>query len=227
MPAPIISIVGKSDSGKTTLIEKLVPELTRRGYAVATVKHDAHQFDIDHRGKDSWRHKQAGAVTTVISSPAKAAVVKSVDRELTLDEIAVAFLMDVDVILTEGFKREAKPKIEVVAPGDTELISPLSEIILIAADATANFGRPTVKRDDIVAMADAIESRFLETSAGVPGVQLIVDGEPIALNAIMRAMVGNTVLGMISGLKGVTDPDRVDIRLWGQKETTGSFTKKP
>lgn len=208
------------------MIEKLVPELTKRGYAVATIKHDAHQFDIDHQGKDSWRHKQAGAVTTVISSPAKAAVVKSVDRELTLDEIAVSFLMDVDIILTEGFKREAKPKIEVVAPGDIELISPLSEIIMIAADTTAEFGRPTVKRDDIAAIADAIESRFLKTRGGAPGVQLIVDGEPIALNPIMRAMVGNTVLGMIAGLKGVTDPDRVDIRLWGQRGTDQPETDK-
>ena len=60
---PIISIVGKSDSGKTTLIEKLVPVLTKRGYRVATVKHDVHGFEVDREGKDSWRHKQAGAPT--------------------------------------------------------------------------------------------------------------------------------------------------------------------
>ena len=84
---PIISIVGKSDSGKTTLIEKLVPELTRRGYRVATVKHDIHGFEVDREGKDSWRHKQAGAHTVVISSPQKIALIRDVEKDLTLDEI--------------------------------------------------------------------------------------------------------------------------------------------
>ena len=66
---PIVSIVGRSNTGKTTLIEKLIPELRRRGYRVATIKHNIHGFDIDHEGKDSWRHKKAGARLTVIASP--------------------------------------------------------------------------------------------------------------------------------------------------------------
>ena len=68
MPS-IISIVGKSDSGKTTLLEKLIEEFCRRGHRVGTIKHDTHGFDIDHEGKDSWRHKKAGAATVIISSP--------------------------------------------------------------------------------------------------------------------------------------------------------------
>jgi molybdopterin-guanine dinucleotide biosynthesis protein B len=98
---PIVSIVGKSDAGKTTLIEKLIPELKRRGYRVATIKHDAHQFDIDHPGKDSYRHFHAGADWTIIGSPAKLALVRRLDREFTLDEIA-AQITDVDLILTEA-----------------------------------------------------------------------------------------------------------------------------
>ena len=74
---PIISIVGKSDSGKTTLIEKIIPELNKRGYRVATVKHDVHGFDIDIEGKDSWRHKNSGAHTVVISSPQKIAMIRA------------------------------------------------------------------------------------------------------------------------------------------------------
>lgn len=209
----IVSIVGKSDSGKTTLIEKLVPELTRRGYAVGTIKHDAHQFDIDHPGKDSWRHKQAGAQTTVISSPAKAAIVKNVDHELTLDEIAANYLADVDIIITEGFKREDKPKVEVLANGDTELISPFSQIIAVAADSGADFGLPKFGRDDAPAIADLIEERFLKSKTRRSGVQLIVDGKVVPLNGIMKAMVANTVKGLIFSLKGVNDPERVEIRL--------------
>ena len=64
---PIVSIVGKSDSGKTTLLEKLVAAIRSRGYRVGTIKHDTHGFDIDHEGKDSWRHKKAGARTVVLS----------------------------------------------------------------------------------------------------------------------------------------------------------------
>ena len=86
---PIVSIVGKSDAGKTTLLEKLIPELKRRGYRVATIKHDAHQFEIDHPGKDSYRHFHAGADWTIIGSPAKLALVRRLERELSLDEIAV------------------------------------------------------------------------------------------------------------------------------------------
>jgi len=110
---PIVSVVGKSDSGKTTLLEKLVKELTSRGYRIGTIKHDAHTFDIDHPGKDSWRHKQAGSSVTVISSPTKLALVADTDHDHTLVEIRDKFIQGVDLIITEGYKREIHPKIEV------------------------------------------------------------------------------------------------------------------
>lgn len=199
------------------MIEKLVPELTGRGYVVGTVKHDAHSFDIDHPGKDSWRHQQSGAAVSIISSPEKAAIVKHVERELTLDELAAAYLTDVDIILTEGFKRESKPKVEVLADGDSELISPPGEVFLVAASTAADIGRPKVGRDDIGAVADAIESKFLKEPAGAFGVSLVVDGKPIALNGIMKAMVSNTIAGLITSLKGVDNPDKVEVRLWGRR----------
>ena len=83
---PIISIVGKSDSGKTTLIEKIVPELVRRGYRICTVKHHLHDFEIDKEGKDSWRHKRAGAHSVIISSPRKVALTRDVKKEMSLEE---------------------------------------------------------------------------------------------------------------------------------------------
>ncbi|MFB0507880.1 MAG: molybdopterin-guanine dinucleotide biosynthesis protein B, partial [Thermodesulfobacteriota bacterium] len=110
---PIISIVGKSDSGKTTLIEKIVPELVRRGYRVTTVKHDLHDFEIDKEGKDSWRHKQAGAHGVIISSPQKVALIRDVDKDMSLEELRESFGGDVDLILSEGFKKDVQPKIEV------------------------------------------------------------------------------------------------------------------
>ena len=74
MAPPIICIVGKKQSGKTTFMEKLVPELMALGISVGTIKHDAHSFDMDHEGKDSWRHRRAGAETVVISSPTQIAI---------------------------------------------------------------------------------------------------------------------------------------------------------
>ena len=113
---PMISVVGTSDSGKTTLLEKVVKELSSRGWRIATIKHDVHGFEIDHEGKDSWRHKRAGAHMTIISSPSKIAMVQDSDHDLTLNEIRDRFVRDVDLITTEGYKREAKPKIEVYRP---------------------------------------------------------------------------------------------------------------
>src|SRR5512139_3427672 len=96
---PIVSIVGKSDSGKTTLIEKLIAELTNRGFRVATIKHNRHGFEIDHEGKDSWRHKRAGAVITVVASPDRIAVIEDAAKDYELAEIRERYIRDADVIL--------------------------------------------------------------------------------------------------------------------------------
>lgn len=113
-PTPLICVVGSSGSGKTTLIEALIIDLTKRGYSVGTIKHHSHDdFDIDHEGKDTWRHAKAGASSVSISSPTMFAIVKKVDKELTLDEIAI-HMIDRDVILADGFTRSNKSRIVVV-----------------------------------------------------------------------------------------------------------------
>lgn len=115
---PIISIVGKTNSGKTTLIEKIIPELKKRGYRVGAIKHDVHQFEIDHEGKDTWRMTAAGANTVIIASAKKMGMVKKLDREYHLDEISGWLIRDVDIIITEGFRKQDKPKIEVTRTGE-------------------------------------------------------------------------------------------------------------
>jgi molybdopterin-guanine dinucleotide biosynthesis protein B len=160
---PIVSIVGTTDSGKTTLIERLIPELKSRGYRVATVKHDVHGFEVDHEGKDSWRHKRAGADAVVISSPRKMAVIKDVDRDHRLEEIRDQFLGDVDLILTEGYKREPHPKIEVFRRGhrDELLCSSGDNLVAVASDEPLDVGVPVVDLNDPSAIADLIEDLFL------------------------------------------------------------------
>jgi molybdopterin-guanine dinucleotide biosynthesis protein B len=158
---PLVSVVGKSDAGKTTLLEKLIPELKRRGYRVATVKHDAHSFEIDQPGKDTWRHRQAGADVVVISSKDKMAIIRRVDDELSLLQIA-DMITGVDIILTEGFKRGPAPKIEVSRrEKSTELLCTAGELVAIATDQQFDLPVPQFGLDDAVGLVDILENRFL------------------------------------------------------------------
>lgn len=164
MMIPILSIVGKSNSGKTTLLEKLITELTGRGWRVATIKHNKHGFNIDHEGKDSYRHKKAGALTTVVSSPHQLAVVQDVDHDHSFEEIRDKFISGVDIILTEGFKINDYPKIEVYRSElKHELISKREDgLIAVAADITLTLDVPCLDINDPRMMADFIEEKFLK-----------------------------------------------------------------
>ncbi len=164
MATPLISIVGKSNSGKTTLVEKLIPELIKRGYRVATIKHNKHGFDIDHEGKDSWRHKQAGACTTVIACPTRVALIEDIDHDYSLDEIKDKYIQNVDVILAEGYKGNPFPKIEVCrAALKRELLCGKGDNLLaLAADTKLDVGVPCFDMNDIKSIADLIENKFLK-----------------------------------------------------------------
>ncbi len=162
---PIVSIVGKSDSGKTTLIEKLVPELKIRGYRVATIKHDAHTFEIDHKGKDSWRHKNSGAALSIISSATKIAVIRDSDEDLSLAKLREKFVDGVDIILSEGYKRETHPKIEVFrSEMKRELLCKADDnLVAIAGDPQdAPEGIPVYGINDAKGLCDFIERTFLK-----------------------------------------------------------------
>lgn len=158
---PCVSLVGKSEVGKTTLIEKLIAELRSRGYRVAAVKHHAHATPIDGRGKDSWRFAEAGASAVVVSSPVEVVRFERVTRELTLAEIAEG-IENVDLILTEGFKRDAAPKIEVSrAALGTDLVARLEELIAVASDHPIALNVPRFDLGDVNGLATFIEQRFL------------------------------------------------------------------
>jgi len=159
---PVVSIVGRSKSGKTTLIEKLIPLLKARGYRVGTVKHHAHPgFDIDIPGKDTWRHAQAGSDHVVIAAPDKLASIIQLPAPLSLPEI-LASMQDVDIVLTDGFRRAQNPKIEVLrAAVSTELLCDTTELIAIASDFETNIGPPRFDINDAPGLAELILTRLL------------------------------------------------------------------
>ena len=158
---PIVSVVGFSGSGKTTFIEKLIPQLTARNIRVGTLKHDVHGFEMDKPGKDSWRHKHAGAVVTVISSPGQIGMVKDVDHDHDPDELKPLF-KEVQIILAEGYKRQNRPKLEIFRPeireepfcaGDDALIGLIS-------DVSVDLGVPRFSLDDAEGVAEFLISYF-------------------------------------------------------------------
>jgi molybdopterin-guanine dinucleotide biosynthesis protein B len=158
---PIVTFVGKSNSGKTTLIEKLLLELSSGGLDVGTIKHDVHGFDIDIPGKDSWKHRQAGAKRTIISSQTKLALIQDTDHDHKLDELAVYFI-GLDLVLAEGYMSEAKPKVEIFRPefhaqplcqGDENLIA-------LVTDASLDLGVPRFGLDDGNGLASFLKEYF-------------------------------------------------------------------
>ena len=161
---PVVSVVGKSNSGKTTLIEKMIGELVRRGYRVATIKHNRHGFEIDHEGKDSWRHKQAGARTTVIASPHRVAVVEDTEKDFDIGELVDRYIREADIVLSEGFKKNPFPKIEVNRREMKQdlLCSTEDNLFAIASDGPHMSGVPCLDINDIIGLVDMIESRFLK-----------------------------------------------------------------
>ena len=159
-----VSFVGKSGTGKTTLLEKVIAELVRRGVRVGAIKHDAHRFEIDHPGKDSYRLAAAGAAVTLISSPEKLALVRRHDAAPGIEEILRTYFADVDLVLTEGFKRSALPKIEVHRrERSVELICRGAErdemLLAVASDEPLDLDVPVLDINDASAVADFLVAR--------------------------------------------------------------------
>ncbi len=158
----IFGITGWKNSGKTTLTEKLVTELVARGWVVSTVKHAHHEFDIDKPGADSFRHRQAGATEVAVVSGRRWALMHELraEDEPTLETI-LSRLAPCDIVLVEGYKREAHKKIE-TRRLDAKDRSPLSandpHIVAIAADfAVAGESLPVFDLNDTGAIADFVE----------------------------------------------------------------------
>jgi molybdopterin-guanine dinucleotide biosynthesis protein MobB len=160
---PVISIVGESKTGKTTLIEKLISELKSRDYRIATVKHSIHHLDFDKTGKDSWRHLEAGSGATAIVSPDRLVLIKLATGEPDLKDAARLFGEEYDIILAEGFKQSSVPKIEVHRKAAGPLLRGITDIIAIATDEPLETKTRQFPLNDIKGLADFLENGFIKT----------------------------------------------------------------
>jgi len=214
--APVICIVGRSNSGKTTLIEKLLPELTRRGYRVATVKH-AQEIHLNSE-KDSSRHLAVGSSATALISGNQLVALKTYEKDATPTEAAHFLGGNYDLILCEGFKEADAPKV-VINP--LRLGSPLEGLTRVCAEVT---DAPTVGKthqfslDDTVGLADFIEEGFLKPVDDQ--VELFVNEEKVPLSQFPRQIVAQTLLALISSLKGGDDIKNLEIRVQRNKPTS-------
>jgi molybdopterin-guanine dinucleotide biosynthesis adapter protein len=162
MSMRVIGLAGWSGSGKTTLITKVMPVLVARGLKVSTIKHAHHAFDIDRPGKDSWQHREAGAAEVVVASSRRWAIVHELRNEPEPPlEALLAKLSPADLVIIEGFKRHAHPKLEIYrASVGKPLIYPQDDcVVAIASDAPLPHAQlPVLMLDDIEGIANVLQA---------------------------------------------------------------------
>lgn len=169
---PVVSFVAHSGTGKTTLLEQLIPILKVRGYRVGAIKHDAHRFEIDHPGKDSHRLTAAGADSMLICSGEKLALVRQHHQAPTVEELLAICGTELDIILTEGFKQSSLPKIELhrVALG-RELICRGTQhdptLLAVASDCQLELDVPVLDLNNPAAIAAFIEEHVMQNSIAI------------------------------------------------------------
>jgi len=205
-----ISIVGLHESGKTTLIEKLITRLKNK-YRVGSVKHSQKNIEFDKKGSDSWRHVKAGTELTCVLSENQFILIQNIKHDISLKKLL--YLMErampkLDIILMEGFKRENIPKIILTKSPDFLKEFKPDEILAVVNDGSFESGYPQFTRDDIDGILQIILDAFHEKESRHVShermkVKLKINGENVAFNRFVADVLGNAVLGLTAVLKGV------------------------
>jgi molybdopterin-guanine dinucleotide biosynthesis protein MobB len=198
----IISIVGKSDAGKTTLLENLIGELKRRNHRVAIVKHSHHADDLDTQKKDTWRFTRAGSELSAINSLDNLAIYRHMDHYFDPQEISHFVLWDYDIILTEGFKGSGYPKIEVHRCGQgKELLTDPRSLLAVVTDEPVDVSVPQFSHDDIRGIADLIEKELLCRQEKTD-IDLVVNGDYVPVEPALKDLLARTMSAMIPAACG-------------------------
>ncbi len=160
---PLVTFIGKSNSGKTTLLVKVIPELKKRGYRIGTIKHSHHDVDVDKEGKDSWRHREAGSEMTILLSGRKMSLVRDFPGEPSVEHLRDRYMDSVDIILAEGFKGSRMPKIWVFRKEtSSSMVNKDDSLVAVVSDNEVDLGVPWIDINDARAVADLIEEKFLK-----------------------------------------------------------------
>ena len=199
--AAIISFIGKSNSGKTTLLEKVISELNSRKYRIATIKHTAEEATLDTPGKDTWRHLHAGSKATAIGSDKRIVLIKPVKKKSTVDEMARLLGEDYDIIITEGFKQGPYPKIEVHRKEVGPLLADIRNLVAIATNEPLDADVRQFSIDDPASIADFIEAEYIRPQD--KRLSFYVNDELMTLSAYPGQIITNLLLAAANSLKGV------------------------
>ncbi|MBI2887959.1 MAG: molybdopterin-guanine dinucleotide biosynthesis protein B [Chloroflexi bacterium] len=234
MKPPIISFVGRSNTGKTTILVQLIQELARRGYRTGIAKHTHHGFDLDRPGKDSWRFSQAGASMVLLSAPQGVALLESVEPEWELERLVALAGDRVDLMLAEGFRGSEVAKVEVYRAGVSEgLLTPPELLLALVTDTPLDAPVCQFEPQEVAALADLLVTKLRLAPRGTPaatrtglpvglaGFEPAVD-QPVpdrtarflsAAAALHGHLCAGQVLGVRMALRGcqeleITPPDR-------------------
>jgi molybdopterin-guanine dinucleotide biosynthesis protein MobB len=200
---PIASFIGKSKSGRTALIEKLISELKSRGYRVATVKHTPLQLALDKLDKDRWRHIQAGNEAAAIGSSDRTVVTKPTTHNVGLDDIVQIFGEDYDIILAEGFKQSSAHKIEVHRKEIGPPFGAARKLTAIATDEPPESKTRQFSLQDVKGLADVLENGFMQPQR--QRISTYMNNRPVTPTTFPKAIISNTLVGTMSSLKGRGD----------------------
>jgi len=208
---PIICVVGRSNSGKTTVIANLIPELKKLGYKVATVKHVPHGADFDVNGKDSWVLSKAGSDITFVSGPGQIAQFRYSDGDIPLNKLA-DLAWECDFLIAEGYKETVYPKIEVLREGTgLDTLCKETELAAVVSDSILDISLRRFSTKEIGKLARFIVDNYIKPSYSNLNTELIVNDLPITLNPFAKHLFARAILGMASALKGVSKIRRLAV----------------
>ena len=199
---PIISIVGQAKSGKTTFLEALVGELTRKKYKVGTLKHTSHSFEMDSEGKDSYRLKQSGSIIGGVFTDDSIGIVRDFNEKEDLERIIEDVFNDMDIVLIEGYKLGKYPKILVMKDQDLEHEARefrKEEIIAVIGDKEVNTELNYYGKYEIKKILGLLELEFIKPYS-IQEIDLYLNNKPVVLNEFVQKIVKNIINAIIGSI---------------------------